>query len=74
MITMSYCRDDADTLTRKELEDLGATHVIVYDELQDKKAIKAKVKEWTNSWVFAPSYHFRSHSLTRAHRIVSVSG
>ncbi|KAF8271627.1 NAD(P)-binding protein [Lactarius quietus] len=40
-------RDDMDTL-RKELEDLGATHVLTYDELQDKKAIKAKVKEWTN--------------------------
>jgi len=36
-----------DTL-RKDLEDLGATHVVTYDELQDKKAIKAKVKEWTN--------------------------
>lgn len=40
-------RDDMDTL-RKELEDLGATHVITYDELQDRKTIKAKVKEWTN--------------------------
>ncbi|KAI9464553.1 hypothetical protein BJY52DRAFT_825626 [Lactarius psammicola] len=40
-------RDDMDTL-RKDLEDLGATHVVTYDELEDKKAIKAKVKEWTN--------------------------
>jgi hypothetical protein len=50
-----------DTL-RKELEDLGATHVITYDELQDKKTIKAKVKEWTNGQVFAPSYRFRNRS------------
>jgi trans-2-enoyl-CoA reductase len=48
------CRDDMDAL-RKELEDLGATHVLTYDELQDKKTIKAKVKEWTNGQVFAPS-------------------
>ena len=40
---------------RNELEDLGATHVITYDELQNKKAIKAKVKEWTNGQVFTPT-------------------
>ena len=45
------CRDDMDTL-RGDLEELGATHVVTYDELQDKKAIKAKVKEWTNGQVF----------------------
>ena len=61
-----------DTL-RKELEDLGATHIITYDELQDKKTIKAKVKEWTNGQVFAPSYRFRNRSTTSVHRI-SVSG
>jgi mitochondrial enoyl-[acyl-carrier protein] reductase / trans-2-enoyl-CoA reductase len=43
-------RDDMDTL-RQELEDLGATHVVTYDELEDKKAVKAKVKEWTNGQV-----------------------
>ena len=36
-----------DTL-RKELEALGATHVVTYDKLRDNEAIKAKVKEWTN--------------------------
>jgi trans-2-enoyl-CoA reductase len=36
---------------RQELEDLGATHVVTYDELDDKKAIKAKVKEWTDGQV-----------------------
>ena len=51
------CREDMGTL-KKELEDLGATHVVTYDELQDRKAIKAKVKEWTNGQVFAPSYQF----------------
>ncbi|KAH9989857.1 NAD(P)-binding protein [Russula vinacea] len=40
-------RDDIDVL-RQELQGLGATHVLTYDELDDKKAIKAKVKEWTN--------------------------
>jgi hypothetical protein len=43
-------RDDIDVL-KKELEDLGATHVVTYDELADKKAIKAKVKEWTDGQV-----------------------
>ena len=57
---------------KKELEDLGATHVITYDELQDRKAIKAKVKEWTNGQVFALPYQLHTRSLTRAHRI-SVS-
>ena len=65
------CRDDMGTL-KKELEDLGATHVITYDELQDRKAIKAKVKEWTNGQVFALPYQLHTRSLTRAHRI-SVS-
>jgi mitochondrial enoyl-[acyl-carrier protein] reductase / trans-2-enoyl-CoA reductase len=36
---------------RQELEDLGATHVVTYDELKDRKAIKAKVKEWTSGQV-----------------------
>ncbi|KAI0296047.1 trans-2-enoyl-CoA reductase [Russula brevipes] len=40
-------RDDIGVL-RQELEDLGATHVVTYDELDDKKAIKAKVQEWTD--------------------------
>ncbi len=66
------CRDDIGTL-RKELEDLGATHTVTYDELQDKKAIKAKVKEWANGQVFTPPYQFRSRLLTRAQRI-SVLG
>jgi hypothetical protein len=57
---------------RKELEYLRATHVITCDELQDRKTIKAKVKEWTNGQVFAPLYRFRSRSTTCAHRI-SVS-
>ena len=61
-----------DTL-RKDLEDLGATHVVTYDELQDKKAIKVKFKEGTNGQVFRPPHQFRNRSLTRAHRI-SVSG
>jgi mitochondrial enoyl-[acyl-carrier protein] reductase / trans-2-enoyl-CoA reductase len=44
-------RDDIDVL-KQELEDLGATHVVTYDELEDKKAIKAKVNEWTGGQVF----------------------
>ncbi|KAI0272639.1 hypothetical protein BC834DRAFT_857625 [Gloeopeniophorella convolvens] len=40
-------RDDIDAL-KQELKDLGATHVLTYEELKDKKAIRAKVKEWTN--------------------------
>ncbi|KAH9993668.1 hypothetical protein BJV74DRAFT_877736 [Russula compacta] len=40
-------RDGLDAL-RQELEDLGATHVVTYDELDNKKAIKAKIKEWTS--------------------------
>jgi mitochondrial enoyl-[acyl-carrier protein] reductase / trans-2-enoyl-CoA reductase len=43
-------RDDIDAL-RQELEDLGATHVVTYDELKDSKAIKAKVEEWTSGQV-----------------------
>ncbi|KAI0305967.1 hypothetical protein B0F90DRAFT_948379 [Multifurca ochricompacta] len=46
-INLVRSRDDIDML-RQELEDLGATHVVTYDELKDKKAIKAKVKEWAN--------------------------
>jgi len=41
-----------------ELEDLGATHVVTYDELQDKKAIKARVKQWTNGQVFTSPVTF----------------
>lgn len=40
-------RDDIDVL-KQELQGLGATHVLTYDELDNKKSIKAKVKEWTN--------------------------
>jgi trans-2-enoyl-CoA reductase len=47
-------RDDIDVL-RQELQDLGATHVLTYDELDDKKAVKAKVKEWTNGQVYYTS-------------------
>jgi len=39
-------RDNINAL-KQELEDLGATHVVTYDELDNKKAIKAKVNEWT---------------------------
>jgi len=53
-LTGDACRDDIDAL-RRELQDLGATHVVTYDELDDKKAIKAKVKEWTSGQVLAPS-------------------
>ncbi|KAH9967355.1 NAD(P)-binding protein [Russula dissimulans] len=35
-------RNDMNAL-RQELEDLGATHVVTYDELDDRKAIKAKI-------------------------------
>jgi hypothetical protein len=40
---------------RQELQDLGATHVVAYDELDDKKSIKAKVQEWTDGQVLSPS-------------------
>jgi mitochondrial enoyl-[acyl-carrier protein] reductase / trans-2-enoyl-CoA reductase len=43
-------RDDIDVL-KQELEGLGATHVVTYDELVNKRAIKAKVKEWTGGQV-----------------------
>jgi trans-2-enoyl-CoA reductase len=49
MLMMNY-RDDIDVL-RQELQDLGATHVVTYDELDIKKSMKAKVKEWTNGQV-----------------------
>ena len=48
---MSY-RNDIDVL-KQELQGLGATHVLTYDELDDKRSIKAKVKEWTNGQVHA---------------------
>jgi mitochondrial enoyl-[acyl-carrier protein] reductase / trans-2-enoyl-CoA reductase len=48
---MNY-RDDIDVL-KQELQSLGATHVLTYDELDNKKSIKAKVKEWTNGQVRA---------------------
>ena len=48
---MNY-RGDVDGLKR-ELQGLGATHVLTYDELDNKKLIKAKVKEWTNGQVHA---------------------
>ena len=47
-------RDDIDVL-REELQGLGATHVLTYDELDDRKAMKAKVKEWTNGQVYTSS-------------------
>jgi hypothetical protein len=53
-LTCDVCRDDIGAL-RQELQDLGATHVLTYDELGDKKAIKAKVKEWTGGQVHTPS-------------------
>lgn len=40
-------RDGIDVL-KQELQGLGATHVLTYDELDNKQSIKAKVKEWTN--------------------------
>lgn len=48
---MNY-RDDIDVL-KQELQSLGATYVLTYDELDNKKSIKAKVKEWTNGQVHA---------------------
>jgi trans-2-enoyl-CoA reductase len=45
-------REDINVL-KEELQSLGATHVLTYDELNDKKSIKAKVKEWTNGQVHA---------------------
>jgi len=51
MLMMNY-RDDIDVL-KQELQDFGATHVLTYDELANKKSIKAKVKEWTNGQVQA---------------------
>lgn len=53
-LTNDAHRDDIDAL-RQELEDLGATHIVTYDELDDKKAIKAKIKEWTSGQVLIPS-------------------
>jgi hypothetical protein len=46
--------DNIDVL-RQELQELGATHVLTYDELDNKKTIKAKVKEWTNGQVHVHS-------------------
>ena len=51
ILTMNY-RDDIDVL-KHELQGLGATHVLTYDELDNKKSIKARVKEWTNGQVHA---------------------
>ena len=47
---MTNYRDDRDVL-KQELQGLGATHVLTYDELDIKKSIKAKVKEWLNGQV-----------------------
>ena len=49
---MTNYRDDIDVL-KQELQSLGATHVLRYDELDNKKSIKDKVKEWTNGQVHA---------------------
>jgi hypothetical protein len=57
-LTGNACRDDINAL-RQELQELGATHVLTYDELDDKKAIKAKVKEWTGGQVLTPSKNHR---------------
>ena len=51
MLIMDY-RDDMDVL-KQELHGLGATHVLTYDELDNRKSVKAKVKEWTNGQVHA---------------------
>lgn len=45
-------------MLRQELQGLGATHVLTYDELDDKKAIKAKVKEWTNGQVYCTPFKY----------------
>lgn len=46
---MNY-REDIDVL-KQELQGLGATHVLTYDELDITKSMRAKVKEWTNGQV-----------------------
>ena len=51
MLMMNH-RDDIDVL-KQELQGLGATHVLTYDELDIKKSMKAKVKEWTEGQVHA---------------------
>jgi mitochondrial enoyl-[acyl-carrier protein] reductase / trans-2-enoyl-CoA reductase len=48
MLMMTY-REDIDVL-KQELQGLGATHVLTYDELINKST-RAKVKEWTNGQV-----------------------
>jgi hypothetical protein len=58
------CSDDIGAL-RRELQDLGATHVVTYDKLDDKKAFKAKVIKWTDGQVLTPSlYHQNFYELT----------
>ncbi|KAH6916238.1 trans-2-enoyl-CoA reductase [Coprinopsis sp. MPI-PUGE-AT-0042] len=44
-INLVRSRDNIDTL-KKQLTDLGATHVLTYEELADK-ATREKIKEWT---------------------------
>jgi hypothetical protein len=53
--TTTTYRNDMNAL-RQELEDLGATHVVTYDELDDRKAIKAKVNEWTGGQVLSSPF------------------
>ncbi|ESK91908.1 trans-2-enoyl- reductase [Moniliophthora roreri MCA 2997] len=45
-INLVRSRDNLDSLV-KDLEDLGATKVLTYEDLNDK-SIRGKVKEWTN--------------------------
>jgi hypothetical protein len=44
---------------KKQLEELGATHVATYDELS-QKSFRDKVKEWTGGKV-RPVIHLHSH-------------
>ncbi|KAI0060290.1 hypothetical protein BV25DRAFT_1956180 [Artomyces pyxidatus] len=42
----AYTRPDIDVL-KQELKSTGATHVLTYDELDDKKSLKAKLRAWS---------------------------
>ncbi|KAI0064680.1 NAD(P)-binding protein [Artomyces pyxidatus] len=46
--TINLVRDrpDIDVL-KQELQSMGATHVLTYEELEDKKSLKAKIQAWT---------------------------
>jgi hypothetical protein len=59
---------------KQELQGLGATHVLTYDELDNKMSIKAKVKEWTNDQVHASLNNWNMCVLTPpAERIFSLA-